>query len=257
MGIIVVVGIVMLVRSKARRDVTTGSMDELLVETEGEEMGVKKEPEGGVEDVFADERQKYEAKIQQLTNFLNVERDKLKAKEAQFQQQSKEFLKVAALKDEIAYLQKRIGKLEREKNATAARYEKEAKNWDEKFKDLTASVEEEKATYKEELDIRQKEMLKKHEDEIEEYKKEIEDLKAVHLTEKERLEKDYEKRFEDEKRRHREKIDELKDKTKEAIQKVAREKENIHEEIRDENERLKKDRERLKERIRLLEVEHL
>jgi uncharacterized phage infection (PIP) family protein YhgE len=257
-GLIVVIGIVKLVRSRSRVKGAEEYEEEFLAGVEKEEeKEIERKPREDLEDLFAEDRQKYEAKIQQLTNLLNVERDKLKAKEAQFQQQSSEFLKVSALKDEVEYLQKRIGELEKEKNALSTKHEEEIRDWEEKLKEVTTLVEEEKEAIKAEFEKRQKEMTKKYADEIGEYKKEIEDLKAMHLTEKEKLERDYEKRLGDEKRRYEDKIQELKDKTKDAIQKVIREKEDLVGELREENERLKKDIERLKERIRLLEVEHL
>ncbi len=267
-GLIVIIAIIMRLRSRAGQEMSEMGMNEAILEVGEEVKEVKKKPREFAGEISAEEKLRYEAKIQQLTNMLNVERDKLKAKETEFKQQSSEFVKVAALKDEVEYLQKRLGELENEKNSLESRHatdfkaiekkrEDETKTWENKLKEITTRVEEEKAAYKAEFDRQLRETNKKHSDEAEGYKKEIEDLKTIHLAERRRFESDYEKRLADEKRRFEEKIEEVKIKTKDTIQKVTREKEDFMGDLREENDRLKKDIERLKERIRLLEVEHL
>lgn len=278
-GLIVLVGLVVFLRSRARQEMPERVENEAFLETVEEEIRIKKKPKEAEEEVSLDERQRLEAKIQQLTNMLNVERDKLKAKEAEFKQQSSEFIKVAALKDEVDYLQKRLGELENEKssletkhaselktsekkreeeiNSLQKKHEDEVKAWENRLKEFMARVEEERNATRTEFDRQQREAHKKHTEEAEALRKEIEDLKAMHLAEKRKFEAEYERRLEDEKRRYEERMEEIKNRTKDAIQKAIREKDDLVEELREENDRFRKEVEKLKERIRLLEVEHL
>jgi chromosome segregation ATPase len=105
-----------------------------------------------VESVESDEIQKFKAKIDQLSTALNVEREKVRAKEEQIKEHEKsyenELLKVTALKDEVPFLRKKIGELQEELGKSKAEFEAEV----EKVKREGASnLAEEKGKYSEEI----------------------------------------------------------------------------------------------------------
>ncbi len=251
---LLIVSVLVGLRSRGRAEGEFGEDEEAGFEMDGDVETEEKKAPG---DPFQEEREKYEAKVQQLQNMLNVERDKLKAKETQYHQQSGEFLKVTALKDEVDYLQKRYGEFESERDQLVAKHEAEMKAQKAELEDVMAKMEAEKEELQQNIEREKKVLVKEHGGEVKDLKTEIEDLKARSEVEKENLNKESEKHLGDERRKYEGKIEEIKDRTKDAIQKVIREKDDVIGDLRDENDRMKKEMERLKERIRLLEVEHL
>lgn len=248
-------------------------------EIESEEVNVEEK----LDNVESDKVQKYEAKIDQLTTSLNLEREKIKAKDAQLVEQEQSYendlLKVGALKDEVSLLRKKVGVAQKEQDEAKAKFEAEG---DKVKKDAETVLADEKGRCKAEVEKLEKRVeeiatssaseirklkdesraerdgiIARHIEELEVKDLEITTLRKSNEEEKEKLKRELLDERKELIKSYEDKISEIKAKTKDAIQRVVDEKESLLDRLKGENERLDDERDKLREQIRLLEVDRL
>jgi chromosome segregation ATPase len=159
---------------------------------------------------------------------LKQEKEALLGKEEEFKQDTASFqedlAKISAMEDEMKIYRVKLGELNREKEELMATFESEKKAFDKSQKNIKVDLE----------------------NEIVSLKKKIASTERDFDNEMERKEGAFKKR-----------IDEVKSSTKEAMLRLTKEKEGIIVELKKENETLKREVEKLKDDIRVLEIEKL
>lgn len=226
---------------------------------EGRDMGIDMSDKP--KSIDTDEVQKFKAKVDQLSTALNLEREKVRAKEEQIKEHEKsyenELLKVSALKDEIPFLRKKIGELQEESAKVKEKFsdeiEKVKNGYEEKIQKLENKIEELKDGFK----VEKEDVAKKHKSELSLKDREIRDIEKSSGLEKENLKKELLSERQDIIKSYEDKILEVKRKTKETIQRLIDEKDGLIDRLKDDSEKLEDEADRLKERIRLLEVDRL
>jgi chromosome segregation ATPase len=233
--------------------------------------------------VDTDEVQKFKAKVDQLSTALNLEREKVRAKEEQIKEHEKsyenELLKVNALKDEVPFLRKKIGELQEEQESGKEKFDEEIKKikadsessltqqktrYEEEIQKLREKIEETISTsaasaeeLKEEAKLRLEDIINRHKGELAAKDTEIMDLAETGKNEREKLKKELLSERQELIKSYEDKILEVKAKTKETIQRLVDEKDGLVDRLKEDNEKLEDEVDRLKERIRLLEVDRL
>ncbi|MBU2560459.1 hypothetical protein KKA03_06140 [archaeon] len=276
-AVLVVAIAILLIRKTGKMRKRPSSKDEF----EGGERYIDDSDEPKI--VETDEVQKFKAKVDQLSTALNLEREKVKAKEEQLKEHEKsyenELLKVNALKDEVPFLRKNIGELQEASGKSKEKFEEELKKvkansestlaeqktrYEEEIQKLREKVEETITTsaanaekLKEEARLRLEDTINRHKGELVAKDTEIMDLAASGKNEREKLKNELLAERQELIKSYEDKILEIKEKTKETIQRLVDEKDGLVDRLKEDNEKLEEEVDRLKERIRLLEVDRL
>jgi chromosome segregation ATPase len=168
--------------------------------------------------------QKHEEALSKLKEakevILNRE-DEFNKYKSNFQE---DFSKLSAMEGEIKTYRIKLGELNKEKEGLMAKYESECHSREEEKKKLNEG-------FKKDLDAQKKKIAG--------------------------MQQDFEDETEKRERLHERRISEIKTQTKDAISKLTMEKDREFADLKIENEKLRKQIEKLKDEIRVLEIEKL